>query len=156
MTLDRKLIKLDSEKLHPILQSTLEQQLDISLPVTGNSMQPLWMHNRDSVVLTPCDPYTLKKGDVVLYRRATGQIVLHRIVKVNEESYDLCGDAQVDIERGLPKRQVLAVMTSFTRNGRQYSNKQLSYVLYSVLWHLLRPARRAVRSGYRRWRRLTA
>lgn len=61
MTLDRKLTKLDSEKLHPILQSTLEQQWDISLPVTGNSMQPLWMHNRDSVVLTSCDPYTLKK-----------------------------------------------------------------------------------------------
>jgi len=156
MTLARMIVKLDSDQLHLRLQSILEQQWDVSIPVAGNSMQPLWQHNRDSVVLKSCERHELKKGDVVLYRRSTGQIVLHRIVKINQESYDLCGDAQVDIERNLPKSCVLAVMVEFYRKGKRYSSRQPLYRMYSLIWGWLRPLRRAAINAVRYRRRFSS
>lgn len=45
-----------------MLVPMLEDNLDVLIPVSGNSMYPLWKHNRDSVVVTSCNPYALKKG----------------------------------------------------------------------------------------------
>ena len=152
----RQIVKLDSAMFVSRLMPLLEQQLEVAIPVTGNSMYPLWKHSRDTVVLTRCDPYTLKKGDVVLYCRASGQAVLHRIIKVHRDSYDLCGDAQVELEWDIPKSSVLAVMCRYSRKGREYSTAQFIYRVYSALWIRLRPLRRVLRQGLRYGRKLVS
>lgn len=125
----------------PMIQDSFRQGLTVTLGVTGNSMLPLFRHKRDSVILSPCDPLSLKRGDVPLYRRPDGKFVLHRILRAKGDTYTLAGDAQHEPEVGLPKSCVLAVMTGFTRKGKTVSCRNVLYRLYSTCWMLLRPVR---------------
>jgi hypothetical protein len=84
-------------------------------------------------VLTKCDKFNLKVGDIPFYKRNNEKYVLHRIVKVNKDSYNLCGDNQYVIEKNLPKENVIAVVKSFERKGKCYSCGVLGYKIY---WHL--------------------
>lgn len=60
-----------------------------SAPVHGTSMYPLLIDHKDSVYIT--FPTKLKKYDVVLFRRNTNQLVLHRILKIKGSKVTMCG-----------------------------------------------------------------
>ena len=128
-------------ELMPLIEDSFEQGLSITLTVVGRSMRPLFFDKRDSVILSACDPYSLKRGDVPLYRRDNGQYVLHRIVQVCEDTYTLTGDAQWELETGLPKDHVVAVMTGFIRKGKRVDCQNFGYRIYTTLWLWLLPVR---------------
>ena len=125
----------------PMIEESFRQGLTVTLGVTGNSMLPLFRHKRDSVILSACDPLSLKRGDVPLYRRPDGKFILHRILHVKKDTYTLAGDAQHELEVGLPKSCVLAVMTGFTRKGKTVSCRNIGYRMYAACWMVLRPFR---------------
>jgi len=131
-------------ELSPLIEELISSRSDIEITVTGNSMRPMLRHLRDSVVLTGCDPDKLKKGDLPLYKREDGSYVLHRIVKVNESTFDMCGDRQSEIEVGVPKQNVIAVTKGFTRRGRNFSCENALYKAYVSLWCLVLPIRRKI------------
>ena len=57
----------------------------------GDSMRPLIRQDRDILIIEK--PHgRLKKYDVPLYKRDSGQYVLHRVLKVREKDYVICGD----------------------------------------------------------------
>lgn len=128
-----KKVRTSLENLSSIFLALLDENIDITLTITGNSMNPLVTHKRDSIVLTNCNKFNLKRGDIPLYRRSNGQYVLHRIIKVNKNSYNLCGDNQYIIEKNLPKENIIAVVKAFERNGKIYSCNDFTYKVY---WHL--------------------
>lgn len=128
------------DNIMPLITESFRQGLSVTLPVTGHSMQPLFLHKRDCAVLSPCEPSALRRGDVPLYQRPDGQYILHRIVRVEKECYVFAGDAQCETER-LPKTCVLAVMTGFIRKGRSVTCRSVRYRLYAWCWMLLRPVR---------------
>ncbi len=142
------------EGLSPIINEILDRNIDVTFAVTGNSMYPMLVHKRDSVILAKCDKTSLRKGDIPLYKRNSGKYVLHRIVKVNEKSYDLCGDNQYIIERNLPKENVIAVVKAFERNGKLYSCDGFAYKLYWRLRVLSIPFRSLWHRSKGRLRRL--
>ena len=151
--------EVDFAEIIPIIEESFRQDLTVTLPVTGNSMRPLFVHKRDSVILAACDPRSLKRGDVPFYRRDDGHYVLHRIVRVEDRSYTLVGDAQSDLERGLPKENVLAVMTGFVRKGKTVSCHNTWYRVYVAVWLWIVPFRsclfrvfRSVRNIFRKKR----
>ena len=57
----------------------------------GDSMMPLIKEGRDLLVIEKVNG-RLKKFDVPLYKRDTGQYVLHRIMKVRKWDYVICGE----------------------------------------------------------------
>lgn len=128
-----KKVRTSMKNLSPLLVALLDENIDITLTVTGSSMNPLLTHKRDSVVLTSCNKFNVKKGDIPLYKRSNGQYVLHRIIKVNKNSYNLCGDNQYIIEKNLPKENIIAVVKAFERNGKLYSCNDFTYKVY---WRL--------------------
>lgn len=134
--------KISFEKLSPILITMIQKNIDVTLTITGNSMYPLLTHKRDSVILTRCDNRKLKKGDIPLYKRSSGQYVLHRIVMVNEDSYNLCGDNQYIIEKNIPKENIIAVVKAFERNGKLLYCNDFSYKVYFRFRVFLIPFRR--------------
>ena len=136
-------------ELSPLMLGLIESGTDVSIVVTGNSMRPLWHSRRDTVVLTGCDPLSLKKGQIPLYLRENGQFVLHRIVKVHNDCYDMAGDHQTEIERAVPKQKVLCVVKAYTRNGKFHTCDDLGFRLYSFLWRIALPFRGAVFAVYR-------
>lgn len=139
--MNTKKVRVAMDQLSPVIEELITAGADVTLTVTGNSMAPLWHHLQNSVVLTKCDPYALKKGDVPLYRRADGRYILHRIVRVHKATYDLAGDAQTEIERGLEKHRVLAVVKAFERGGRVVQVTARRYRAYVWLWQLVLPLR---------------
>ena len=139
------------DELSPIISGVLESGKDAVICVTGNSMLPLWRDRHNNVVLTACDPESLKKGDIPLYKRDNGQYVLHRIIKVNEQTFDLLGDAQWAKELGLSKSNVIAVTKGYyTEKGKYVSCDSARHKFYSATWSALLPLRRWILAIYRR------
>ena len=106
----------------------------------GDSMLPLIKEGRDLLVIEKTNG-RLKRFDVPLYKRDTGQYVLHRIVKVRQNDYVICGDNRANMEYGITDRHIIGVLTAVIRNGKELSVNSTKYKLYVYLWYLLFPFR---------------
>ena len=133
------------EQLMPLIQEQLDAGKNVKFKPRGVSMLPMLRQGIDSVVLSPV-PKKLKKYDLPLYRRKSGQFVLHRIVKVGE-SYTCIGDNQFVYEPGLRHEQMIGLVTSFYRDQKEISVTAISYRLYCRVWHYSRPIRHFWRRG---------
>ena len=127
------------EAVMPLIREQLAAGQTVSLSPKGTSMLPMLRQGIDAVTLSPL-PGQLRKYDIPLYRRENGQYVLHRIVRCGE-TYTCIGDNQFRPETGVRREQMIAVVTAFTRNGRQWSVSSLPYQVYCRLWHWTRPVR---------------
>lgn len=117
----------------------------VQLHPQGYSMYPMLLPGRDEAVISPvCESSSLKRGDVVLYRREGGILVLHRICKVDKSGFYFVGDNQTEVEGPLRREQIKGVLTAFIRNGREISAESPVYRLASRAWLFLRPARRCI------------
>ena len=104
-------------------------------PIAGTSMMPLLKEGRDRVELEPCSQERLKKGDVVLYKKNDGTLVLHRIIKTeNREFFTVLGDHQFKNAERLNKNQIIAVACGFFIKGRYVTEKTRWYRLYKKIW----------------------
>ena len=131
--------RVTMEELYRLLEVQLERG-SAQLPVTGSSMSPTLRGGRDLVRLEKSCSF--HRGDVILYRRESGQYVLHRIIGEEKETLICCGDRQTEKETVLPG-QVLAVVTAFCRKGVWRKTDAPLYRLYVQLWMIM-PLRRAV------------
>ena len=100
----------------------------------GDSMMPLLRQGKDLLVIARKPAGRLKKYDVPLYKRDSGQYVLHRIMKVRKNDYVLCGDNQWHKETGVTDRHVIGVLTAVVRDGKTIPVTDRRYRLYVHLW----------------------
>ena len=104
-------------------------------PIAGTSMMPLLKEGRDRVELEPCSQERLKKGDVVLYKKNDGTLVLHRIIKTeNGEFFTVLGDHQFNNDEWVNNNQIIAVACGFFIKGRYVTEKTRWYRLYKKIW----------------------
>ena len=97
-------------------EDIINEQGQLVYTNVGDSMYPL-IKPRDLLVIKKVTA-PLKKNDIPLYKRDSGQYVLHRIVKIkNGEDY-ICGDNLAFIERGITDRHIIGVLTDIVREGR--------------------------------------
>ena len=99
----------------------------------GDSMMPLLRENRDLLHIRKAEG-RCRKYDVPLYKRDTGQYVLHRILKVRKNDYVICGDNRCHREYGITDRHILGVLEGVTRDGKYISVKDFRYRLYVHIW----------------------
>lgn len=128
------------EYLGSVIEERLNNNQQVRMTVVGNSMYPLFRSKLDSVILAPVTD-KIKKGDVVLYKRNTGQYVLHRIVKRKRDIYTANGDNQYWLETPLYEKQFLGKMVGFYRKNKQYDISTWWYRFYTMVWVLFRPLR---------------
>lgn len=123
--------------------SPLEREILSGRPVvtmtSGDSMEPLLFHQSTRVVIRNVEG-DLKKGDLPVYRRPSGQFVMHRIIRVNPDTYYTRGDNRYGLER-VPKDWVLGIVTEIYRKNRHFSVTDWRYRLYVSLWNFLYPLR---------------
>ena len=98
----------------------------------GDSMMPLLRQRRDIIHISKAEG-RLKKYDVPLYKRDNGQYVLHRILKVREKDYVICGDNRIGMEEGITDKHIIGVMTGVSRDGKFLSVNDTKYKLYVLL-----------------------
>lgn len=99
----------------------------------GNSMEPLICQGRDLIVIEKPSG-RLKKYDIAMYRRKSGQCVLHRIVKVKKNSYVACGDNQIAVECGIEDNQVIGVMKARISDDKILLMDSFTARIYAHLW----------------------
>lgn len=131
------------EELAELLSLQLESGGVTRLVVTGSSMYPTLRHRKDAVYLRPVER-DLKRGDLILYRRANGQFVLHRIVtRPKKDTFFCSGDNQWQKEKVVTS-QVIAVTDGFVRKGKIYREDNPGYRVWVGVWLFLFPVRRPV------------
>ena len=147
-----KTIFSNLEEMLPLIEECLENGQSVKFSPRGVSMLPMIRQGKDSVSLSK-PPEKLKKFDIPLYRRADGSFVLHRVVKVGK-AYTCIGDNQFVYEKGIDHKQVIAVCTAITRDGKTMSVYSLKWRLYAILRHYSRFPRRVLRGLCRRIKKL--
>ncbi|HOC34778.1 MAG TPA: S24/S26 family peptidase [Ruminococcus flavefaciens] len=99
----------------------------------GDSMRPLIRQDRDILIIEK--PHSrLKKYDVPLYKRDSGQYVLHRVLKVRDSDYVICGDNRYSKEYGITDRHIVGVLTAVVRDGKEIPITDWRYKTYVHLW----------------------
>ena len=99
------------------IEQCLKQLGFAVVPTKGTSMWPLLKEGKCRVKVTAAEGKILKKGDIVLYRRTDGTLVLHRIMKVEEDGFRVCGDHQWKLDEKVQEEQILAIAQGFFKNG---------------------------------------
>lgn len=128
-----------------MIKTTYEEELNrkgsFTYTCSGISMLPLLRQRKDLFTIEKkqgrCEKY-----DVVLYKRYPESYVLHRVVEVQEKDYVILGDNCLNKEYGIRDEDIIGVMTSFVRNGKEYSVSHRGYRVYAVVWFKLYPLRR--------------
>ena len=119
----------------------------------GDSMMPLIKQGRDLLVIVKPNG-RLKKYDIPLYKRDNGRYVLHRILKVRENDYVICGDNRWSKETGITDRHIIGVLTAVVRDGKEISLDTRKYRMYTVLWCGLFPGRAFLLKVMHVWKRV--
>ncbi len=134
-----------------MIKSTFEEVIKKSGKLVyknkGDSMMPLIREGKDLIIITRKPKKRLKKYDVPLYKRDSGQYVLHRILKVREKDYVICGDNRWQKEYGITDRHIIGVLSAVVRNGKTISVNDWRYKLYVHIWCDFFPIRAFIARG---------
>ena len=128
-------------------EDVISEQGKLVYTNVGDSMYP-FIKKRDLLVIEKINS-PLKKYDVPLYKRDTGQYVLHRIVKIKNGEYYICGDNRDHLERGIEDRHIIGLLTEIVRDGKTISVYSSKYRFYK-LFLPLRRFRLSIRYIFRR------
>lgn len=146
--MEQKTRKVDTALLLEEYRTLLETVDQLPLLISGNSMLPFLVHGRDTVYLTKADR-PLRRGDIVLYRRQSGAYILHRVCAVEEETFSAIGDAQMEIEHGIAKQQMIAVVCAADRKGKRQAPGCFWWEFFAKIWIRIIPARPMLMRIYR-------
>ena len=139
---------VDAKEYISMLRELIEEGREVNLIVTGSSMSPFLIHERDTVYLRKPE-HELKKGDIVFYERDNGYFVLHRILKVNENgTYDIIGDNQDEIEENIRRDQIFAYVFKVKRKGKIIEPGTFWWEFFAGPWMEMIPARRTASRLY--------
>lgn len=133
-----KIHHIDTEQYLISITRLIAEGRQVTIPVRGNSMSPFLADGRDSVLLGP-PPERLRRGDIVLFRRRSGQFILHRIIDVKSNAsgkiqYYIRGDAQEITEGPVLSGQICAVVVKSMRKGRWLTSRDPYEIFFRHVW----------------------
>lgn len=127
--------------LFPMIETMLEEGRKVRFTVSGNSMWPFIISNRDSVLLIPCEKTSLKKGDIILFQTGCGHYILHRITKVLKSGYITTGDGNLQRDGLVPWENVRAKVSVIYRKERVIECDRWYWKIIFRIWMLTFPIR---------------
>lgn len=127
------------------LKEILAKDGTVAFTTSGVSMWPLFRHRKDTIIVTKRQS-RLKKYDIALFQ-VNNKFILHRIVKVLDHSYIICGDNCLTKEYGIKDEQILGYVTQFYRGNRLISCDNFWYRLYVYIWVNLYPIRALIKKS---------
>ena len=124
-----------SEKIK--ITELLSEGKSVQLHPQGYSMYPLIVPGRDEVIISPLGDHKIQPGDVLLYRRKSGKLILHRVYKTTLKGFYMVGDNESEIEGPIEKEQVYGIMTAFYHKGKKIKTNNFFYFLSWNVWLFL-------------------
>ena len=122
-------------------ETLLKEGKIIRIRPTGFSMYPLIYPERDEIILAPVGERRLKRGDVVIFRRKDGLLILHRIFRIRKNGYYIIGDNSPYVDGPVNREDICGIMTGFYHKGHYYGEKNVLYKASVHVWLILRPVR---------------
>lgn len=141
---------VDTREYVSVLRELTEQGHEVSMTISGSSMAPFLIHERDIICFKKPER-DLRRGDMVFYQRDGGQFVMHRIRKVKPEGFYMIGDAQTVTEGPLRRDQIFAVVTKVKRKDRWIKPGDFWWEFFAGPWLRMIPFRRAAAAVYAKW-----
>ena len=133
---------VSGEEFAPVLHEILASGGTASIVVSGSSMRPLLKAGRDTVYLRTCTEKDLRRGQILLFKRPDGKLILHRIRSVLPNGQLVMnGDSQAWCET-ISYNRVIAVVSSFERKGQHISCNSARFRFWNQFWYptrVLRP-----------------
>ncbi len=139
--------RLDTDAYVSALRDLVNEGKECRLLISGSSMAPFLVHERDSIIFSK-PQRELQRGDMVFYQRETGQFVMHRILHVKPEGLYIVGDAQTEIEGPVNPKQVFAVVTRAQRKGKWIGPGDFWWWFFRTVWLRLVPVRKIILKLY--------
>ena len=121
----------------------------------GNSMEPMLVQGRDTVIIKK-PVFPLKKFDVPVYRRKD-HYTMHRIIKVTPKGYVICGDNRPDREYDITEKDIVGVLEGFYQGDRYIecgSEEELRYARQAQKTYPKRAIRHLVFKAKRKLKRI--
>lgn len=119
----------ETEEIAVTIEETIEKEGYIIHAVKGISMLPMLEQANDLVKIVPLTR-PLQKGDLPLYRRPSGECVLHRAIAVGEGYCIACGDNMTYTER-VPCERIIGIAEGFYKSGRYIPCDDKKYLRYA-------------------------
>lgn len=129
-------VEVDTREYVGVLKEMVEQGQEVSMIISGVSMEPFLLHNRDKIYFRKPDG-TIKKGDMVFFQRGTGAYVMHRVMKVKKRQYYMAGDHQTFLEGPIEGKQIFAKVVSVERDGVWLTEEDKLWKFYAIWWRRL-------------------
>ena len=114
--------------LYPLIEEVISSGGEFRMYPRGVSMLPLLTQGEDSVVLVSLGDVCV--NDMILYRRDSGQFVLHRLIKIEGDEYIMCGDNQGELEKGIKRENLLAKVKYFYNKDKKVTLDSADYQKY--------------------------
>ena len=124
---------VDTREYVSVLREIAEEGKVVSMLIAGSSMAPFLCHNRDYIYFTKPDR-ELRRGDMVFYRRDSGQYVMHRIYRKKQDGYYMAGDAQTEIEGPLRRDQIFALVVKVKRKEKIICPGDFWWEFFEHIW----------------------
>ncbi len=121
------------DDISSLIREQVEKNGSVVFTPKGVSMLPMLRHGSDTVELVK-PKFPVKKYQVVFFQRANGRYILHRVVGYDKDGYIMRGDNQYVDEHGIKDDQIIAVLESFKRKGKEHSVTDIGYRLYCHVW----------------------
>lgn len=141
---------IPNEVLLPEAARLISEGHTVTLTVRGNSMNPFLVDRRDRIVLAPFTPADLQPGVAVLARDTQARIVFHRIISRQGDDLTLQGDGNLRQTEHACVADVMGIMRSAIRKGKEYPCSGRTWQRYSYWWMKLTPLRRWLLAIFRR------
>lgn len=143
-------VTVPNEILLPQIRELILNGHTVTFPVRGNSMNPFIKDRRDKVIIAPLSGEP-RIGDLLLaYEIAQKRYVLHRLIRVENESYLLMGDGNTHLTEAIQREEIIAIVTAIIRKNKTYSTHSKLWNTYSWIWMKLLPLRQWILAVWRR------
>ena len=124
------------------IRGMVSEGLSVTISVKGNSMNPFIVDGRDQITLGPFKEGELRRGCVALVRDVRGEYLVHRIISREGDTVILLGDGNLCMTEKALVSEVIAIVRSIERKGRNISTDSFIWRAYSWIWMALKPVRK--------------
>jgi signal peptidase I len=162
-----ELCTLSNDKYFKEVKRLVRSGYAVRMKVRGSSMSPLIVNDRDDLVVSPCEPLLVSRGDIILahaYAYIKGKrskypiYILHRVIKVQKSNscmdancnkvYILRGDGNCKGKEICSDRDIIGSVSSIIRypnnhpEGANIANDSYTWWIFFTIWEMLFPFRR--------------
>lgn len=134
LTAGMKRLILPNQAFFELAEQMLRQGKKVEITVKGQSMRPFLLNGEKVTVVPVSSPGELQKGTIILAKTLHGVTLLHRIHEVEDNLILMKGDGNIDQTEPVLPTDVLGIVSSIHRNGREISPYTLPRRIGAKIW----------------------